>query len=218
MKKITALFLLFVLIFSLVGCGNGKTSPANSAPAALKFSDSISLDRIQGLNGQKVTIIGYMATMSPISGKYMYLMNMPYQSCPFCVPNTTQLANTMAVYAPEGKTFDYTDRAIQVSGTLVVEDCVDEFGYTYGYRIADASYEIVDMSNLSAEQALWQMIAADGVIAELNGQGIVRGTINVTDSASAAFAPEPTPVPSEEEGETAEEDVFEDETAPEEEE
>ena len=161
-------FLLFLLAFSLLltGCGD-HAAPAGEA-AHLKFSDSVQLDRIEELNGKTVTIMGYMATMSPISGKYMYLMNLPYQSCPFCVPNTTQLSNTIAVYAPEGKTFAYTDRAIQITGKLVMEDCVDEFGYTYNYRIADASYEIVDTAALSGDYALWQQIAADGIMTEMN--------------------------------------------------
>ena len=137
-------------------------------PIMMSFSDAVSFDAIQKLNGQKVSIIGYMATLSPISGKYMYLMNMPYQSCPFCVPNTTQLSNTMAVYAPEGKTFAFTDQAIQVTGEMRVEDYTDEFGYEYNYRIVNAAYEEVDLSTVSEEYSLWQSIASDGIVAEVN--------------------------------------------------
>ena len=167
MRKIIALILVLALSFSLTGCGAEKKDNSSNI-TSISFSDAISLERIQELNGQKVSIVGYMATMSPISGKYMYLMNMPYQSCPFCLPNTTQLSNTMAVYAPEGKTFEYTDQAIRITGTMLVEDMVDEFGYAYNYRIADAAYEVVDLSTISAEYALWQAIASDGVVAELN--------------------------------------------------
>ena len=134
----------------------------------MSFSDAVSFDAIQKLNGQKVTIIGYMATLSPISGKYMYLMNMPYQSCPFCVPNTTQLSNTMAVYAPKGKTFEFTNQAIQVTGEMRVEDYTDEFGYEYNYRIVNASYTEIDLSTVSEEYSLWQSIASDGIVAEVN--------------------------------------------------
>jgi len=166
MKRMIAWMLALALALCLTGCGSKKESA--SAPAALRFSDAVSFERIQELDGQKVSIIGYMATMSPISGKYMYLMNMPYQSCPFCLPNTSQLSNTMAVYAPEGKTFEYTDQAIRITGTMVVEDMVDEFGYAYNYRIADAAYELVDLSTISEEYALWQAIATDGIVAELS--------------------------------------------------
>ena len=165
MKKIVSILLLLALTVSLTGCG----SQADSKEAiALSFSDAISVERIAELDGQKVTIVGYMATLSPISGKYMYLMNMPYQSCPFCMPNTTQLSNTMAVYAPEGKTFEYTDQAIRITGTMAVEDMVDEFGYGYNYRIVNASYEVVDLSEISEDYALWQAIATDGIVSELS--------------------------------------------------
>lgn len=166
MKKMIALALALSMALCLTACGADTSGQAEAVE--LRFSDSVSVERIEELAGQTVTMIGYMATMSPISGEYMYLMNMPYQSCPFCVPNTTQLSNTMAVYAPDGKRFEYTDQAIQVKGTLLLEECVDEFGYVYNYRIADASYEVVDLSTVSEEYALWQTIASDGIIDELN--------------------------------------------------
>ncbi|MEE1199022.1 MAG: hypothetical protein U0L09_00065 [Christensenellales bacterium] len=168
MKKWMAMLLLAVLAMSLTACGGGSVSVDESDVTRLGFSDAVSFDRIKQLEGKPVSIIGYMATMSPISGKFMYLMNLPYQSCPFCLPNTTQLSNTMAVYAPEGKTFAYTDQAIRVTGIMTIGDTVDEFGYTYNYHIADASYEIVDLSTISEDYRLWQAIATDGVVAEIN--------------------------------------------------
>jgi len=165
MKRIFAMVLIFSLVLCLTACSGPEVSEGGIA--SLRFSDAVSFNRIKKLDGQKVSIIGYMATMSPISGKFMYLMNMPYQSCPFCLPNTTQLSNTIAVYAPEGKTFDYTNQAIRITGTMVIDDMVDEFGYSYGYRIADASYEVVDLSTVSEDYALWQAIATDGIVTEL---------------------------------------------------
>lgn len=165
MKRIIAVLLVFALCFSLTACTGSKNS---GAAAELSFSAAVDFASIEKLEGQKVSIIGYMATISPISGKYMYLMNMPYQSCPFCLPNTTQLSNTMAVYAPDGKTFNYTDQAIRITGTMAIEDMVDEFGYAYNYYIADASYEVVDLSTVSEDYALWQAIATDGIVTELN--------------------------------------------------
>jgi hypothetical protein len=108
----------------------------------LSFSQAQSITEMEKLDGKTVTIIGYMSTLSPVSGKFMYLMNLPYQSCPFCVPNTTQLSNTMAVYAKSE--FKFTDRAIVVTGTLEFGDFTDEFGYQYSYRIKDATYAVLD--------------------------------------------------------------------------
>ena len=165
MKKILAISLAAALLL-LAGCSGA--APGEEDATALKFTDAVSLETLTALDGKAVSIVGYMATLSPLSGKFLYLMNMPYQSCPFCVPNTTQLANTMAVYAPEGQSFGYTDQAIRVTGTLRIEDYTDEYGYVYNYRIADASYEIVDLAALSEDYALWQSIASDGVVAEIN--------------------------------------------------
>lgn len=165
MKKILAISLAAALLL-LAGCSGA--APGEEGATALKFTDAVSLETLTALDGKTVSIVGYMATLSPLSGKFLYLMNMPYQSCPFCAPNTAQLANTMAVYAPEGQTFGYTDQAIRVTGTLRIEDYTDEYGYVYNYRIADASYEIVDLAALSEDYALWQSIASDGVVAEIN--------------------------------------------------
>ena len=166
MKRISALLALLVCIALLAtGCGGKQTS---TEATKLSFVDSASLDVLKALDGKSVTITGYMATLSPLSGAYIYLMNMPYQSCPFCVPNTNQLANTMAVYAPSGSKFEFTDRQVQINGTLRVQDRVDEYGYSYNYFIEDASYTVVDLSSVSQDYALYQSLAEDGVIADVN--------------------------------------------------
>lgn len=160
-----------ILSVALTACGckdAGKVLTAEDGVTEFSFSSSVDYDTIQSLNGKRVRLVGYMATLSPISGKYMYLMNMPYQSCPFCLPNTQTLSNTMAVYAPEGKRFDFTDQAIRVTGTLETGRFLDEYSYEYNYRIADATYEIVDLSELSDSYALWYAIAGDGIVADVN--------------------------------------------------
>lgn len=164
LKRIFAILLALALIIVASGCSDQK---ASGEPAKLSFLDAVDLSTIEKLDGKPVTITGYMATVSPVSGKFMYLLNLPYQSCPFCVPNSLQLSNTMAVYAPGGKTFDYTEQAIEVTGRMKVEDYTDEYGYEYNYRIVDASYRIVDLSTVSEQYALWMSIASDGVVGEL---------------------------------------------------
>ena len=147
----------------LASCGkNGSKSGQ-----LLSFSQAQSIEEMEKLDGKTVTIIGYMSTLSPISGSFMYLMNLPYQSCPFCVPNTTQLANTMAVYAKQNDSFEFTDRAIQVTGTLEFGDYTDEFGYEYNYRIKDATYTILNTDEMDPKIKLWQQLASTDVIAEI---------------------------------------------------
>lgn len=155
---VVALGVSMALIFT-----NKDTGPAK----LLSFAQANSVSEMEKLDGQKVTIIGYMSTLSPVSGKFMYLMNLPYQSCPFCIPNTTQLSNTLAIYAPDGKSFEFTDRAIQVTGILEFGQWEDEFGYKYDYRIKDATFEVVNTENMSEELKMWQQIAASGVVAEI---------------------------------------------------
>ena len=123
MKRIISLIIaLFLLLPFAISCNNDESSAT-----LISFSEAASVDYLKTLNGKKVSIIGYMSSLSPVSGNFMYLMNMPYQSCPFCVPNTTQLSNTMAVYAKKNSSFKYTDKAISVTGTLKFGNYTDDF-------------------------------------------------------------------------------------------
>lgn len=159
-KKILCLFVaILMLVSTLVSCNKEERSQL------LSFSQAQSIEEIKKLDGKTVSIIGYMSTLSPVSGKFMYLMNLPYQSCPFCIPNTTQLSNTMAVYAKSE--FEFTDRAIQVTGLLEFGDFEDEFGYQYSYRIKDAEYSILDTSNMSEELRLWQQLASTDAVSDV---------------------------------------------------
>ena len=163
-RILAALALCVALALTLSACGN-SSSTASAEVTKLNFSDA--MDDLRALDGKAVTLTGYMATLSPLSGEYIYLMNMPYQSCPFCIPNTTQLANTIAVYAAKGASFEYTDRPVQINGKMEIGDYTDEYGYQYSYRIVDASYEVVDLSDVSSDYALYQSLAEDGVIADI---------------------------------------------------
>ena len=164
MKAVSLLMALMLLAALLSGCGQGSAEAVK-----LSFAESASIETIESLKGKAVTLTGYMATLSPLSGEYIYLMNLPYQSCPFCVPNTQQLANTMAVYAKKGQKFEFTDRPVRIDGRIELGDFTDEYGYTYNYRIVDATWAPVDLSEVSAEYALYEALAADGVISDING-------------------------------------------------
>ena len=167
MKKVISLIIISCLaVFMFVSCSNDNGGDETMGNA-LSFSQGNSVEAMQKLDGKQVNIIGYMSTLSPINGSFMYLMNLPYQSCPFCVPNTTQLSNTMAVYAKNGDSFEFTDRAIKVTGTLEFGDYTDEYGYEYGYRITDATYNEVDMSEMSDKMKLWQQLASTDVISDV---------------------------------------------------
>lgn len=164
LKRVFCLLMCLALALTLGGC---KDEEVSTGATHLSFSSAVDFKQISKLDGQIVTITGYMATLSPLNGKYMYLMNLPYQSCPFCLPNTNQLSNTMAVYAQPDKAFAFTDQPIRVTGKIDVGNFKDDFGYTYNYRIVDATYEAVDLSSVSSDFALWQSIASDGIVADV---------------------------------------------------
>lgn len=167
-RRITSLIISLLMVLTLfAGCAKEEVGSEKSGAQLLSFSQAQSVEEMQKLDGKEVSIIGYMSTLSPISGEFMYLMNLPYQSCPFCVPNTTQLANTMAVYAKSKDGFDFTDRAIQVTGILEFGDYTDEFGYEYSYRIKDAEYTVLNESDLDPKIKLWQQLASTDVISEI---------------------------------------------------
>ena len=170
MKRYLLTFLLILcMIFSLSACASENVSETSSEITNLSFKDASGYDYLKSLDGKPVTINGYMATSSPVDGSFLFLMNLPYQSCPFCVPNTSQLSNTMEVYPKEGESFTYTNQAIKITGTLAVapsesEPFTDSYGYEFNFKIVDASYTIIKAEELSSDLALWQKIAESDVI------------------------------------------------------
>ena len=168
MKKTISILLLSALLLSamtlgLSSCGAG----AGGDVFELSFAEANSIEEMQKNDGKKVSVVGYMSVLSPVNGEFMYLMNLPYQSCPFCIPNTTTLSNTLAIYAKDGKSFEFTDMLIRVEGVLEFGDYTDEYGYQYSYRIKDATYTKVDTSELSDQYLLWQQLAQTGVIGDV---------------------------------------------------
>ena len=165
-KYLTLILLLAICIIPFTGCSNlgGGTK--------LSFKSSSSYDYLKNLDGKTVTIYGYVATSSPVDGSFIFLMNLPYQSCPFCIPNTSMLSNTIEVYPKNGKKFSYTNQAIKVVGTLKVaknenEPFTDKYGYEFNFKIVNATYSVIKSSDLSSDIGLWQQIAESGVVDDL---------------------------------------------------
>lgn len=174
MNKTTFIRLLACLLpVALLLCATGCGGQQNAGDAIkLSFKAAAGYDYLKTLNGKTVTINGYMATSSPVDGSFMFLMNLPYQSCPFCVPNTSQLSNTMEVYPKGGDSFAFTNQAIKIVGKLVVAEKEDEpfedmYGYKFNYKIVDATYTVIRTDELSAGMALWQQIAESDVITDI---------------------------------------------------
>lgn len=172
--KFAAIFLLLaVMTSSFVACNKDDSiDPNGDNVTKLSFKAASGYDYLKTLDGTAVTISGYMATSSPVDGSFMFLMNLPYQSCPFCVPNTSQLSNTMEIYPKKGESFSYTTQAIQVVGTLEVSESEDKpftdmYGYEFCCKIVDATYTIIKAEDLSEDMALWQKIANTDVVNDI---------------------------------------------------
>lgn len=168
-KLLKALCLCLIIIFTLpiVSCGNNTVDAIK-----LSFKSSPNYDYLKSIDGKTVTINGYIATASPVDGSFIFLMNLPYQSCPFCVPNTSQLSNTMEVYPKKNKTFEYTNQAVKVTGTLLVAPTEsdyfqDKYGYQFNFKIVDATYTVLTSEEISADLALWQKLAESDVVSEI---------------------------------------------------
>ena len=169
-KFICVCLSLVCLIGILPACGNSDKDAIK-----LSFKSALQFDYLKSIDGKTVTINGYMATSSPVDGSFIFLMNMPYQSCPFCIPNTTQLSNTMEVYPKKNKKFEYTTQAIKIVGTLVVANSQkesdlfkDEYGYKFAFKIVDATYSVLSQNELDGNVALWQEISSSGIINEID--------------------------------------------------
>jgi hypothetical protein len=170
LKIISAILILVLVSGAFVACDGADTDNADAVK--LSFKAASGYDYLKTLDGKTVTINGYMATSSPVDGSFMFLMNLPYQSCPFCVPNTSQLSNTMEIYPKSGDSFAYTTQAIKVTGKLVVAESEDKpftdlYGYQFNYKIVDATYTIIKAEELSEDMALWQSIASTDVVSEI---------------------------------------------------
>lgn len=133
----------------------------------LKFKNTNSDETIKALNGKKVSITGYLSTLSPLNGEFAYLMNMPYQSCPFCVPGTSAITNTLAIFAGNKDKIKFTDQPVTVVGTLETGSFTDEFGYEYGVRLNDVTVNLANVDELSDKVKQYNVLAESGVVSNI---------------------------------------------------
>lgn len=135
-----------------------------NGPTKIMFKDMVSVEDLKRLDGKQVEMLGFISIVSPLDGSFIYLMNMPYQSCVFCLPNTNQLVNTMVAYPKNGDSLEYVDTPVKITGTLKFEDINDTNGYSYAYRLIDTKMEEADVSGLEEDIVLYTMLADTGYI------------------------------------------------------
>ncbi|MBQ7668342.1 MAG: hypothetical protein IJS47_03350 [Clostridia bacterium] len=145
-----------------------ENNEAKNGVLELKFRSTLSLDYLKSISGQKVKMTGYISTLSPINGEFAYLMNLPYQSCPYCVPGTTEIYNTMAIIAKKNKRIDFTDSPVTAEGILKTGSFTDDFGYSYNVRIEDVVVKEADASALSKNALRYNALTQEKIIDEIN--------------------------------------------------
>jgi len=133
----------------------------------LKFKNTNSNSYINSLNGKTVSITGYISTISPLSGEFAYLMNMPYQSCPYCIPGTSEITNTLAIFAGENDKIELTDMPVTVTGTLKKGEFSDEYGYEYGVRLNNVTVVEANIDELSEQIKKYNLLAENGVVGDI---------------------------------------------------
>ena len=157
---------LIVLILLIEGNANKLNKDRISANGTyqIRFSDLVSLESLQEYNNKTVTAVGYMSPIMSYDGSFGYLMNLPYQTCPYCVPNSDKITNTIAIYAKNGEKLEFTEAAVTITGTLKLENYTDSYGYSYNYRIVDATVDIADTSNESEKIVLYNQLAEKQIL------------------------------------------------------
>lgn len=186
-NKNKLLFSILIIIFVcslilLVSCSNSNDNTndikkSNSMLNAdrimadgsyqIRFSDLVSLKDLEEYNNKTVTAIGYLSPITSYDGSFGYLMNLPYQTCPYCLPSDTKITNTIAIFAKNGKQIEFTEAAIMVRGTLKLESYTDAYGYSYNYRIIDATIEEADTSELGEKIVLYNKLAEKEILTKL---------------------------------------------------
>ena len=161
MKKLLTLVLSLIMIFSLCACSD-KNEQNEETTTKIKFSQSV--EELKNLDGKKVEINGFMSLLSPLNGELIYLMNIPFQSCPYCLPNTNTLSNTIAV---KGTDIEFTSQPVKITGTLRFANYVDAYGYEYGYRIEDAEIVELNAEEVSETMRVYYTLAENSYIEEV---------------------------------------------------
>ncbi len=139
----------------------------SSGTYQIKFSDLVSLEDLKEYDNKEVTAVGYLSPIMSYDGSFGYLMNLPYQTCPYCMPSDTKITNTISIFAKSGQKIEFTEAAVLVRGTLKLEPYTDAYGYSYNYRLVDVKIEKADTSELGEKIALYNKLAEKEVLTNL---------------------------------------------------
>ena len=103
----------------------------------LEFSD-----KVKRLNGQEITIKGFMAPPLKAEADFFVLTEIPMSLCPFCSSDADWPDNILVVYLGRKQTFVQFNAPIEASGVLEYGSWVDpETGFISQLRLRDAAFD-----------------------------------------------------------------------------
>lgn len=155
---------------------SGTKGSSNSSYPKIKFSEMYeTVNNVKNIsqtyksfNDKKVELSGYMAVQSPLDKSFIYLVNQPYVSCPFCAIGDVTKLEIIPVYMANGKGIEYTENGVTVRGKLEVAEKVDSLEYTTQCRIYADSIEEAKSENVDTElQRYYAGLSEAGMIIDI---------------------------------------------------
>ncbi len=142
----------------------GFTAWQNSEPKRLTYNDlrkyrfsrrsrSAIPPQLQAMNGKLVSIAGYMIPLNDAKDitEFM-LIQYPFFGCCYSIPPEPN--ETVLVYLAKGKSLDYIEKPIRVTGRFLINDTkIDGFTVSL-YRIESAKTAIISSNDKDIKQHL----------------------------------------------------------------
>lgn len=108
----------------------------NQGIMGLKFTD-----KVQSLQGDTVSIKGFMAPPLKAMGSFFVLTREPVALCPFCQSDADWPSDIIVVYLDRSLIFSPNTKPIEVVGKLEVGSWTDpDTGFVSRLRLVNASY------------------------------------------------------------------------------
>ena len=105
----------------------------------LEFSD-----KVKRLNGEDVTVKGFMAPPLKAEANFFVLTEIPMSLCPFCSSDADWPDNILVVYLSEKQTFVQYNAPIEAHGVLEYGAWTDpETGFRSQLRLREAAFNTV---------------------------------------------------------------------------
>ncbi len=98
-------------------------------------------DKVKALEGEKVSMRGFMAPPLKAEANFFVLTQVPLSICPFCSSDADWPDDIVVIYLDRAQTFEQANGLIEVTGALEVGSWTDpETGFVSLLRIVGASF------------------------------------------------------------------------------